>query len=295
MAMRTFPAYTYSVASNPIFQEQSEIHVLFSGESQTKPQHILGPKVYDYYLLHHVISGRGLFSIEQQSYTLEAGDSFLISPEQLISYVSDEVDPWHYRWVAFDGTAAARILQEVGFTTHQPIVRMTDSSPILSAMQQIQQAFQSRKPSSHLLATGYLYHILAAYRDILSHNEELVTPDQHSQHAVRQMIRYLSTQYAQPISIEDMAESLGYNRAYLSRIFKQATQMSPVTFLLKLRIDKGRLLLRERTELTIEQISASVGIQDALYFSRQFRRFYAMSPTEYRVAITQKASNIHQE
>jgi transcriptional regulator GlxA family with amidase domain len=76
----------------------------------------------------------------------------------------------------------------------------------------------------------------------------------------------------------------------LSRIFKQATQMSPVTFLLKLRIDKGRQLLRERTDLNVEQISASVGIQDALYFSRQFRRFYAMSPTEYRTSITQGKS-----
>ena len=295
MALHTFPTYTYSVASNPIFQDQSDIHVLFSGESQTKALHKLGPKVYDYYLLHHVISGRGLFTIEQQSNTLQAGDSFLISPEQLISYTSDEEDPWRYRWVAFDGMSAERILRDVGFTRRQSVVHMADSTPILSAMQQIQQAFQSRKPNSHLLATGYLYQIFAAYHDILNHNEELITSDQHSQHAVKQMIRYLSTQYAQPISIEDMAESLGYNRAYLSRIFKQATHMTPVTFLLKLRIDKGRQLIRERTELTIEQISASVGIQDALYFSRQFRRFYAMSPTEYRNAAMQKASNTHQE
>ncbi|WP_314587259.1 AraC family transcriptional regulator [Paenibacillus terrigena] len=293
--MRTFPTYTYAVASNPIFQDRSDFHVLFSGESQTKPQHKLGPKVYDYYLLHHIISGRGLFTLEQQSYALEAGDSFLISPEQLVSYVSDEVEPWHYRWVAFDGTSAEQILRDVGFTLHHPVVRMTDATPILSHMHQIQQVFQSRKPSSHLTATGYLYQILATYHDILNQSEELITADQHSQQAVTQMIRYLSTQYAQPISIEDMAVSLGYNRAYLSRIFKQATQMSPVTFLLKLRIDKGRQLIRERTELTIEQISASVGIQDALYFSRQFRRFYAMSPTEYRIATTQKASNAHQE
>ena len=81
------------------------------------------------------------------------------------------------------------------------------------------------------------------------------------------MIQYMSTQYAYPVSIEQMSESLGYNRAYLSRIFKQETGLTPVTYLLKLRIDKSRQLLRERPDLSIEQVSASVGMPDALYFS----------------------------
>lgn len=285
--MTTFPNYSYSVASNPVLQDQSDLHVLFSGESQTKPLHRLGPKVYDYYLLHHIISGTGTFTVEHQTFKLQAGDSFLISPEQIVSYESDAHDPWHYRWVAFDGASAAQIIAEVGFTGRPPVANMHDADAILTHMRSIQQAFQSRKPSSHLQATGYLYVILAEHSEVLQQNNEIVDQDQQIQTAVKQMIRYLSTQYAQPISIEDMAENLGYNRAYLSRIFKQATQMSPVTFLLKLRIDKGRQLLRERKDLNVEQISASVGIQDALYFSRQFRRFYAMSPTEYRNAVTQ--------
>ncbi|MBW7457649.1 helix-turn-helix domain-containing protein, partial [Paenibacillus sepulcri] len=64
--------------------------------------------------------------------------------------------------------------------------------------------------------------------------------------------------------------------------FKQHTGMTPVTFLLKLRLDKARQLLRERQELTTQQIAASVGLQDPLYFSKQFRRFYGLSPSAYR-------------
>jgi len=81
-----------------------------------------------------------------------------------------------------------------------------------------------------------------------------------------------------------MCDSLGYNRAYLSRVFKQETGLSPVTYLLKLRIEKSRQLLRERPELSVEQVAASVGLTDALYFSRQFKRFCAQSPTSYRIA-----------
>ncbi|MED4599917.1 AraC family transcriptional regulator, partial [Paenibacillus validus] len=99
---------------------------------------------------------------------------------------------------------------------------------------------------------------------------------------VRQALQYLSAQYAEPITIELMAETLGYNRAYLSTLFKEHTGVSPVTFLLRLRLDKARRLLRERPELTVEQIASSVGFQDPLHFSKQFKRQYQTSPSEYR-------------
>lgn len=285
--MLNVPAYTYSVASNPVFQEHGDLHVLFSGDSQTKPQHKLGPKVYDYYLLHHVESGQGRYTTEYDTYSLQAGDSFLILPEQLVHYESDAEQPWHYRWVAFTGSHAEKLVQYAGFSSQAPIAKMNHSHAVLQWMQLIQQAFQGQRHSSHLQAIGYLHLILAEHSEVLKQEENSPDSGIEMQKTVKQMIRYMSTQYAQPITMEQMAESLGYNRAYLSRIFKQATEMTPVTFLLKLRIDKGRQLLRERTELTVEQIAASVGFQDALYFSRQFKRFYEQSPTEYRAQVTQ--------
>jgi AraC-like DNA-binding protein len=66
--------------------------------------------------------------------------------------------------------------------------------------------------------------------------------------------------------------------------------VSPITFLLNLRIDKARQMIREREGLTIEQISASVGLQDSLYFSKQFRRLYGLSPSAYRESMRQMKS-----
>jgi len=54
---------TYRVASNPSAFRKGELAILFAGESQTAPLHRIGPKVVDYYLLHHVVSGRGRFRI----------------------------------------------------------------------------------------------------------------------------------------------------------------------------------------------------------------------------------------
>lgn len=274
---------SYYVVSNPLPSQESEFTVLFAGESQTKPEHRLGPKVYDYFLIHYVISGKGIFSSQGEEYELGAGDSFVIEPEQLISYVSDETDPWHYCWIAFTGTQAAALVASTGLNPLQPIIHTKRNRHIPVLFRHIQQALRSKKANAQLKSIGYLHLLLGEYCETLSASTLAgVVTEAESDRIVQQAIHYLSTQYAEPITIELMAESLGYNRAYLSRMFKRHTKVTPVTFLLKLRVDKARLLLRERLELTIEQIASSVGFYDPLYFSKQFRRWYGVSPSEYR-------------
>lgn len=285
--MNTLKPATYDVVSNPIRFHAKELTVLFAGESQTKPQHRIGPKVVDYYLLHHVISGRGTFMMGDVREDLTAGDSFLIYPGQLFHYVSDEQDPWQYRWVAFAGTQSEALVVESGIGLDYPIVHSgTDNTPG-ERCRSIFEAFNERGSSASLTATGHLHLLFASLQQAAAHEPlSMLRPDSHSKELVRQMIGYLSTQYPEPVTIEGMAETLGYNRAYLSRLFKRHTSFSPITFLTKLRVDHGRRLLRERPELTIEQIASSVGFQDALYFSKQFRRWYDQSPSEYRIEVT---------
>jgi AraC-like DNA-binding protein len=239
--------------------------------------------VYDYYLIHHVITGKGRFTIQGREIQLGAGDSFIIEPEQLVSYISDEAEPWYYRWIAFTGSQAAELVASTGISAQQTILHSVKRRRVPLIFRQVGRTFHEKKAGSHLRANGYLHLLLAEFSEALAPSSPLGdVPHSESERIIAQAIHYLSTQYAEPITIEMMAESLGYNRAYLSRLFKQHTKITPVTFLLKLRIDKARLLLRERLELTVEQIASSVGFHDPLYFSKQFRRWYGVSPTEYR-------------
>lgn len=277
---------TYRVVSNPVNFTARELTVLFAGESQTRPLHRIGPKVVDYYLLHHVVSGKGKFRNGKIEADLSVGDSFLIHPGQLFHYVSDEQDPWRYRWVAFAGTQSASLVAEAGLDLEHPIVNSGSSKLPAERCRSIFEAFRERGGSASLIASGHLHLLFASLHEATSESTNTpLRPDSHSEELVRQVVGYLSTQYAEPVTIEGMAETLGYNRAYLSRLFKQRVGISPVTFLTKLRVDHSKRLLRERPELTVEQIASSVGFQDALYFSKQFRRLHGQSPTEYRVAV----------
>lgn len=277
---------SYAVASSPVHSNSSVLKVLFAGESQTKPDHALGPKIYDYYLLHAVEAGQGAFRTESDVFNLGPGDCFLIHPGQLVSYVSNPSDPWKYRWVAFTGDASHDLVESAGFLPDFPVLHSSEMSQVPTYIQQIQERFHTKEESSHTAAIGYLHLIWAEIMNHTSRPLQLEVVEPQVQRTVKQMINYMTSQYAHPVSIEQMCTSLGYNRAYLSRIFKKETGISPVTYLLKLRIDQAKRLLRERPELSVEQVSASVGLTDPLYFSRQFKRFCGQSPSSYRKDIT---------
>lgn len=282
---------TYRVASNPVSVEPGILTVLFAGESQTKPGHRVGPKIADYYLIHHVISGRGCFRLNDREMQLGAGDSFLIPPNCLASYASDEVHPWRYCWVAFAGTHAAEWIGTAGLGLDRPIVHTGDSRVPTERCRNIYETFLARNRSASLEAAGQLMCLLAALQQYGGEADvPPLRPASHGEDLVRQAIDFLSAQFAEPVTIQGMAETLGYNRAYLSRLFKAHTGLPPAAFLANIRVDRARRLLREQPTLTVEQVASSVGFQDALYFSKQFKRWYGQSPTAYRASVAVSGS-----
>lgn len=269
---------TFALNSYP---SKGEIVVLFAGSAQTEPLHPTGPKVHDYYLVHYVISGKGTFQCLGKSYDLVAGDSFYIFPGELVSYYSDEHDPWQYCWIGFRGNTIDMQLSQIGISAQKPIVTTGQQRKIHSRFLLLHRALERNEPGCDLQAGGYMRLLLAEYAKYTNYQpSRRVEADTEIEQQIEHAIRWLTLQYYQPISIEKMAQSLGYHRTHLSKMFKQYTGLSPMNFLLKIRMERAKLLLAGR--LTIEQVASSVGFTDALYFSKQFKKWQGSTPTEFR-------------
>ncbi|AEI40114.1 AraC family transcriptional regulator [Paenibacillus mucilaginosus] len=269
----------HSVAINPA-PGKGEMTVLFCGHAETLPLHKAGPQVLDYHLVHLVTSGKGTFRCMGRDYRLGPGDSFFIFPGELVAYASDEVEPWNYRWIAFKGSRADESLSALGISQHQPVTHSRDFRRLGALFHKMERTLASGRPGSDLQAGGYLRLALAEYAQEAAAAAPPVTEGSMIQQQVEQAIRWLTLQYYQPISIEHMAKTLGYHRTHLSKMFKQHTGMSPMQYLLQVRMERAKRLLHER--LTIEQVASSVGFADALYFSKQFKKWYGVSPSDYR-------------
>src|SRR4051794_3984939 len=89
-------SFTINVNAAPL---KGEMSVLFNGKAQPVMGHFIGPAVHDYYLIHIVLDGEGVFETLGESYRCEAGDAFVIFPDILVKYEASMSNPWQYMWV----------------------------------------------------------------------------------------------------------------------------------------------------------------------------------------------------
>jgi transcriptional regulator GlxA family with amidase domain len=82
------------------------------------------------------------------------------------------------------------------------------------------------------------------------------------------------------LSLEALADAAGMSRFHFARVFRMATGRSPMEFLMRQRVERGKEILSQG-EMSICDIAALLGFCDQSHFTRTFRRVTGMSPREY--------------
>ncbi len=248
------------------------------GCSKTEPLHSFGPAVKPFYLIHYILSGKGIFSYGEKEYHLEAGYGFLITPDELAFYQADEHNPWTYVWVGFTGNEAKNVVEELGLSVSHPVFFCDKSKEIYQAVTDMME-FNTYSFSDNLRRNGYLsiFLSLIATRTDADISEEEDKANNH----VEKAVEFVRMNYCNPIKVTDIADYVCINRSYLYSLFEEYLHISPQEFLTMYRITKSLELLHA-TDYPIESIALSSGYSDALVFTKAFKKKMGMSPSTYR-------------
>ncbi len=102
---------------------------------------------------------------------------------------------------------------------------------------------------------------------------------------VSRMCLYVEEHYGdRSLSLESVADEMGLNSSYLSRVFKKERGENFSEYLIRVRIERAQELLGG-TELKTYTIASEVGFGDAHYFSQVFKKKCGMTPAEYRQSV----------
>lgn len=93
--------------------------------------------------------------------------------------------------------------------------------------------------------------------------------------------KYIEENFAQEVTLTDLAELTFLSTFHLSRLFKQEIGLSVTEYLNKTRIDRATILLAT-TNLSVNEIATSTGFNSAAYFSNKFKKLNGISPRQYR-------------
>lgn len=262
----------------------NDLKVYQYGHEECQPNHSYGPAKRDHYLLHFITSGKGTFYCENKSYQLSAGHGFLICPEVITSYTADTSEPWTYSWIGFNGLNAEYYLNHAGLNTENPVFLCKDKSEFLKIISEFK-TINENTIIGQTKMTGYLYMLLAF---IIENCSKLSVQGKaffsSKEEYIKNAIDYIQSNYSRKMSVEEVANYIGLNRSYFGVIFKEITEFSPQDFIIYYRMDKAKKLLSD-ISMNIGDVSHSVGYDDPLTFSKQFKKTVGVSPSAYRKSL----------
>ncbi|HEX7715377.1 MAG TPA: response regulator [Bacillota bacterium] len=124
---------------------------------------------------------------------------------------------------------------------------------------------------------------LEAETDFFKHRLPKNTPGSNSPEEIMAIvIQFIKENFTREINLNSLAQNFNFNASYLSKLFKKYYEETPVKYLLNLRINEAKHLLRSRPELDIKAVGELVGYPDQFYFSRIFKHMTGKSPSEFR-------------
>lgn len=210
-------------------------------------------------VIHYVLSGKGEYTVKGKTYSVFAGDSFILYPEYPSTYVADKEDPWHYQWIHFDGELSSRFLEL------PPVFKV---SPI--HFKRIFTYIQDEAMCEYRIA-GQLFEMYA----------ELFTDIPRRNKYINQISSYIQNNFMNKITVEDIAKQYNLDRRYISWRFKQETGQSIKEYLTSVRLDWARYYLKKG--YSVKETSMFCGYDDVCNFSKLFKKIYHISPRDWRL------------
>lgn len=277
------PASTWLTVTPSKSAKAALLHVQETGLFLARQQYYTSRQGLESYLIKYTRAGTGLLDYQGQTYAVQPGQLFWIDCREFQFYrTAPEAGFWQMAWVHFAGPAAA-LYYEAFLSQNRrcPVVTPPPDSHISGALGSLRDLCQTDAVSlaADLRANDLLTQILS---EILHATRQ----DQLRGHVPESVLAaraYLTAHYAERITLEDLARRFSVSKFHFQKQFKHFTGATPNEFLLMLRLNRAKELLRS-TDRSVSQIACDVGIQNVSHFIDLFRKQEGTTPACYRKA-----------
>lgn len=117
---------------------------------------------------------------------------------------------------------------------------------------------------------------------ILQSTTELALFEHSRSHKMIETVKeYVEMNLADDVSLESVAQRVGFSSYYLSKLFKKAEGTNFKDYVIKVKMEKAKILLA-KGDMNIAEVSLKVGYPNANYFSKAFKQYFGMQPKEVR-------------
>lgn len=301
MEQELFNPQSSSVSSSRIiytpstFARTSLLHLQEVGSLQAIHPHTSKRSDLVSFLCFVVLSGEGELSYEGQTYQLGAGDSVFIDCRKAYSHSTGysgredrddhttvenkNANLWSLQWCHFYAPSLPAVYEKYKERGGRPVFHPADIKPFTDLLTELYNLAAASDYIRDMRINEKLGILLTLLMEQSWHPESVAVSRKRLE--LSAIKEFLDAHYTEKVVLDELADKFFINKFYLSKIFKETYGTTINNYLISKRITRAKQLLRF-TDMTVDEIGAAVGMADANYFSRMFRKIEGISPREYR-------------
>lgn len=230
-------------------------------------------------ILIYCTAGTGWAEVDGRDVHVTAGDLLLIPAEIPHAYGTSEAAPWTVHWMHLAGPACRAIEQLLASAT-AAVIRVGRAPEWSNLFEKVFRLLsESQSPES--LFRSALAAAALLDRLVEAHQQAALVDDMDVRMA--DCIRLMWQRVNGSVTLDELAQAARLSASHFAASFKRHTKFPPLAYFHRLQMEQAAHLL-DNTDLPVKAVATRVGYQDQLYFSRRFRKFHDVSPTQYRDA-----------
>lgn len=270
------------------YQIFTDLYLCYCGYAYCKPLHSYGPAVRPNYLLHYIMSGKGIYQIDGATHTLGKGEGFLIEPNKQTFYQADVQEPWSYLWVGFDGSNVERCLRTIGLDGEHLTFRYTAEEEKLRYLIEEMLRHNVVNAQNELILQALLYAFLAQLSKGMDARISALNQSDRENLYVHKALEFIRNNYIDGITVNDVARYVALHRSYLFALFQKVLHISPQEYLTLFRLTRAKEELT-LTDASVADIARNCGYHDPQVFTKAFKSKFGITPLQYRKTDREKA------
>ena len=228
--------------------------------------------------LLYITKGKGTFIYSNKEVPIKEYDLIVINPNIEHTEKSSPEYPLEYIVLGFQGLAFSGDdpgLQVSFFNSKQ-------EHDITLFLQQLMEEVLNQKEDYELIIENILEIVLLKMRRKKNFSLEKTSSEKISKD-MAYIKNYIRQHFREEINLDILAVVGHINKYYLSHSFKKAFGVSPIEYLIQMRIRESKILL-ETTNYPVSNVSAITGFSSQSFFAQSFKRVTNLSPSQYRNA-----------
>lgn len=231
------------------------------------------------YVLIYCEEGQGWVTLNDQQYCLPPNHAFILPAGVHHAYGADESNPWSIYWLHFCGERVDMFQSIIGRVIYPEV---SDCSRYEDRFRLFEEMYRNLEmgysPENLEYVSFCLMHFLASLKYVNQFREikRIKGAD-----VVQDGIAFMKEHLEEGLTLEEIAEHVGYSPSHFSALFSRRTSFAPMVYYNSLKMQRACSYLQFST-LKIKEIAFRLGFYDQFHFSKAFRKEMELTPKAYR-------------